>query len=46
MALMAALGLTGRALAGKRTEELAEKKLRCMQWIAANGRWVLAPCAF
>jgi hypothetical protein len=45
--LMAALGLSGRALSGKAASlGLPRKKLKRMKVIAANGIGVLAPAAF
>jgi hypothetical protein len=42
---MAAVGLSGRRLAGSSTAEIIQRKQRRMAVIAANGLLVLLPCA-
>jgi hypothetical protein len=42
---MAAVGISGNRLAGKSTAPIIQRKQRRMMLIAANGLFVLVPCA-
>lgn len=42
---MAAVGLSGRRLAGTSTAPIIQRKRRLMAMIAANGLFILVPCA-